>query len=661
MAFRKARKLHLIRGCTVLDEEIGQAHRADLQLAVQESSQAQVLENVTAESSNARLLRDNHRLVLLRNLRDQLRVKRLHEARIHNRRRHAVIFLQHVSRCHALVHHRSVREQSDILALTNHPSLANLKHLALTFVVTRDTLRLEVNADARATRVAERARTIVDGCACRNGVQQLRLVAWRHQNDIRQASHVRRVECSDVRRAVGADEPGTVHREAHGQVLQAHVVHNLVVATLQERRVNCAERLETLARQAGGKRHGVLLADADVERSIWERLLEDVHSRSPTHCCVHTNHAAVLTRLGDEALGEELRVARRAARRLLLLARRDVVLRHAVHLVHGRLRRAVSLTLRRDDVNQNRTGALGVLHLLQDRDEVVHVMTVHSPDVVQAELLEQRGSRSRDHAARVLVNLRGHLRHLSGHLLGDRLGHLAELAQRSVRLQASERARQRADGILVAGVVLRWQRHLLIVVEDYDHVRVKESGVVHRLVRHASRDGAVANHGDAVPVIRDTLELVRDCHAKRGGDGSRAVSCAERVVFALAAQRESAQSVRLPNAGHAITSSRQDFVRVTLVSNIVDHLVFRAVEDVVQCDGKLAHAQRGAEVTPRVADVPDHLLSHFLCELRELLNVERLCVHGVVDGIEQRRRRLDERLLLIRLLRRCCCGCRCHG
>lgn len=41
-------------------------------------------------------------------------------------------------------------------------------------------------------------------------------------------------------------------------------------------------------------------------------------------------------------------------------------------------------------------------------------------------------------------------------------------------------------------------KHLLVVVEDDDHVLVKKSCVVHGLIGHATSDGSVTNHSHTV-------------------------------------------------------------------------------------------------------------------------------------------------------------------
>jgi len=69
-----------------------------------------------------------------------------------------------------------------------------------------------------------------------------------------------------------------------GQVLQCHIVHNLIVATLQEGGVDGAERHEALACQARRKRHGVLLRDSHVKHAVRELVLEPARRGSASAC-----------------------------------------------------------------------------------------------------------------------------------------------------------------------------------------------------------------------------------------------------------------------------------------------------------------------------------------------------------------------------------------
>ena len=112
--------------------------------------------------------------------------------------------------------------------------------------------------------------------------------------------------------AVGADQPGAVDGEAHRQALDRDVVHDLVVGALQEGRIDRAERLQALGGQAGGEGHGVLLGDADVEACARERRLPNRSRPVPVGmAAVMATIALVLLGFGDQAVGEDLGVARR--------------------------------------------------------------------------------------------------------------------------------------------------------------------------------------------------------------------------------------------------------------------------------------------------------------------------------------------------------------
>src|SRR6476646_1306244 len=84
-------------------------------------------------------------------------------------------------------------------------------------------------------------------------------------------------------RAVSADEAGAVDGETNRQALDRDVMDHLVVAALQEGRVDRAERLVTFGRKAGCESHGMLFGNADVERALREGLVEDVDTGAGRH------------------------------------------------------------------------------------------------------------------------------------------------------------------------------------------------------------------------------------------------------------------------------------------------------------------------------------------------------------------------------------------
>ena len=102
-------------------------------------------------------------------------------------------------------------------------------------------------------------------------------------------------------RAVGADQAGAVDGEAHRQVLDRDVMDDLVIAALQEGRIDGAERLVAFGRQAGGEGHRMLLGDADVEGAVGERLLEEVEPVPRGHGGGDGDDLVVLARFLDQA------------------------------------------------------------------------------------------------------------------------------------------------------------------------------------------------------------------------------------------------------------------------------------------------------------------------------------------------------------------------
>ena len=76
------------------------------------------------------------------------------------------------------------------------------------------------------------------------------------------------------RGASSLDDQEAREREHHGEVLQRHVMHQLVVAALQEGRIDGDDGFQALAGESCRKCHGVLFGDADIEIAVGKLLLE---------------------------------------------------------------------------------------------------------------------------------------------------------------------------------------------------------------------------------------------------------------------------------------------------------------------------------------------------------------------------------------------------
>ena len=117
----------------------------------------------------------------------------------------------------------------------------------------------------------------------RDHVDELGLVGRGHHDHVGEAAEIGDIERARVGRPVRADEPGPVEGEADRQLLDRDVVHDLVVGALEEGRIDRAERLVALGREAGRERHRVLLGDSHVEGARRELLAEQVDARARRH------------------------------------------------------------------------------------------------------------------------------------------------------------------------------------------------------------------------------------------------------------------------------------------------------------------------------------------------------------------------------------------
>ena len=358
-------------------------------------------------------------------------------------------------------------------------------------------------------------------------------------------------------RAVGADEAGAVHGEAHRQLLDRDVMHDLIVGALQEGRVDGGERLEAFGREPRGERHAVLLGDADIESALGKFLLELVDAGARRHRRGDGDDLRILARFLDQAFAVNLLIRRRSGFRLDLRAGRDVELDHAVIFVGGFFRRLVALALLRHDMDQERAIA-GVAHVFQYRQQVVDIVTVDRADIEEAELVEQRAAG--DQTAGIFLDRdRALLEHAARQALGDLPHPVAQAAIGRAGHAARQIGRQRADR--------RRDRHVVVVEHD-DQPRVHRAGIVHRLIGHAGGHRAVADHGDDVVLL--AVEIAGHRHAQPGGNRGRGMCGTERIVFALGALGETREPAALAERANAVAAAGEDLVRIGLVADVPD-------------------------------------------------------------------------------------------
>mmetsp|Transcript_85589 Transcript_85589/g.238151 ORF Transcript_85589/g.238151 Transcript_85589/m.238151 type:complete len:669 (-) Transcript_85589:2867-4873(-) len=479
------------------------------------------------------------------------------------------------------------------------------------------------DAGAGTTRVAHRDRAVVLEAGV-EGLATFVLVGRRQHRHVRNAARVGNVVIAGMRRAVGADEAGAVEREQHRQVLDGHVVHELVVGALQEGRVDRDDRLDALAGQARGEGDRMLLGDADIVITLREALVELDHARTLAHRRrdaheprVGLGHVAqpVAEDLGEGQLGRRGRLDE--AHRRVELARGRVVLDRVG------LGQLVAGTLLGDDVQELR--ALFVAQVLQRRHEGVEVVAVDRADVVEAEFLEDRARHH--HALGVLLELARKLvqRRVLQHALRAFAGRGVEAAAHQPRQVFVQRADRRAD------------RHV-VVVQDHQQVAqqatVRHAGVIQGLEGHAGRHRAVADDGHRL--VRQALQLESHRHAMGGRDRRGRMAGAEGVVLALVTAREAADAAELAQPAHAVAPTGQHLVRVGLVADVPHQPVLRGVENVMQSYRQLDRAQVGAQVAAGAGDALQHIGANLVGQLLELGAGQPTQIGRAVDAFEQR-------------------------
>ena len=251
-------------------------------------------------------------------------------------------------------------------------------------------LRIQRNASAGAAREAHRSGSRVLQRRSQH-VLQLVLVLGRHHDDVGQGAEVGEVVETLVGGAVGADDARAVERKGDVEVLEADVVHHLVVGALQERGVDRRHGLHPLAGETGREGDRVLLRDPDVVEALRKDLVEAIEPGAVGHGRRDGHDAIVLPGQADQGVGEDVLVLRRPGLRRSERPRCHVEGPDTVVLERILLGGLVAVSLRGDGVHQDRPFAIGQ-HLLDVREgfeQDVHAVPLDRAHVLEVQRLEQ--------------------------------------------------------------------------------------------------------------------------------------------------------------------------------------------------------------------------------------------------------------------------------
>ena len=288
------------------------------------------------------------------------------------------------------------------------------------------------------------------------------------------------------------------------------------------------------------------------------------------------------------------------------------------------LRRGVAVALAGQTVHQD--GSTELLGVPQRAFDGRLVVTVDRADVLQPEIGE--------HALR-----RDHVLEPALDAVQQVVGGAPE-QRRPVDLLADELEHLLVPGVgaqpgQVPGQPTDRRRVGATVVVDQDHQRQVVVGrdVVERLPGHAAGQRTVAHqrhHGAGL-----ALQLQPAGDAGRVRQRGRRVGALHPVVLGLRAARVAGQATLLPQGREGVLATGQHLVHVALVTGVEDDGVVRGLEDAMQGDGQLDHAEVGSEVPAGLTDLVDQEGTDLGGQRGQLVGTQPTEVGRVGDGAKQ--------------------------
>ena len=182
---------------------------------------------------------------------------------------------------------------------------------------------------------------------------------------------------------VVSDEAGAVDGQDHFLVLHRHVVDDLIIGPLQERRVDREDRDEPALGHTAGEGHREFLRDTDVEEPVREPLRVLFEPGAEGHGRRDGDDVLILLGEGAERFSEFRGKVRAAGGRL---ARVPVEAADAVELRGVLFCRKIALALHGPDVEDD--GSVDGLGALEGVPERVEVVSVDGAHVVEAHVFE---------------------------------------------------------------------------------------------------------------------------------------------------------------------------------------------------------------------------------------------------------------------------------
>ena len=110
---------------------------------------------------------------------------------------------------------------------------------------------------------------------------------------------------------------------------------------------------------------------------------------------------------------------------------------------------------------------------------------------------------------------------------------------------------------------------------------------------------------------------------------------AEAIVLAFGAEHEAVEAARLADGVEAVAASGEQLVDVGLMADVENEAVGRRVENGVERDGQLDHAEIRPEMAAGLGQDGDEFVANFLRELGKFIQRDFFDVGGRINRVEK--------------------------
>ena len=320
--------------------------------------------------------------------------------------------------------------------------------------------------------------------------------------------------------AVCAHDAAAVHRQHHMELLQRHILHQHIVAPLQETVIHGKHRYQPLLGHTAGHSHTVALRNAHVKESPRELPCKVCQTCAVGHGGGDGAHAPVLPRQLPQCLAEHM--GERFFACLPYLSGSRIKGPYAVELLRLPQCIVVSAALHGVDVYQHR--APGLFGRLQYRCQPLYVVAAHRTHVRKAHILEHGAHRRQQRLFQRCFYLVAPLIQCSARR--QLLQCLAVTLLEFVILRVRPHLRQ----LLGQPAYIPVDGHSVIVQNDHQRFAAA-AGVVEALKAQPAAQRTVADNGHHMVVLPQ--QRPRPCHAQRYRHRIRRVPRHKGVVHTL--------------------------------------------------------------------------------------------------------------------------------